>query len=160
MWAAAPSSSHRLRFLTCLRRRYCSARGSVVGLAAWEGLALKRDGEKRGREPKLLKYPVPARVNESTPAAHVLSVCAYFPNLDMGSEPLAPRACMKLAGPSPFRSPHLAAARCGDAPRCWDRRLQIASCPKPTPPWGWRGPKVPWHSSPALAPLLALVGST
>lgn len=41
-------------------------------------------------------------LNKSTPAAHVLSVCAYFPNLDMGSELQAPRAYVKLAWLSPF----------------------------------------------------------
>lgn len=41
-------------------------------------------------------------LNQSTAAAHVLSVCAYFPNLDMGSELQAPRAYVKLARLSPF----------------------------------------------------------
>lgn len=101
---------------------------------------MKRDREKRGGELKLLDYAVPARVNESTPAAHVLSVCAYFPNLDMGSELPAPRVYVKLAWLSPFRSPHLAVAQRGDAPRHWDYRLQIASCLKLAPA-GLAGPK-------------------
>lgn len=85
-------------------------------------------------------------LNESTPAAHVLSVCAYFPNLDMGSELQAPRAYVKLAWLSPFHSPDLAVAQLGDTPRHWDYRLQIASCLKPAPV-GLAGPKD------ALAPL-------
>lgn len=67
-------------------------------------------------------------LNESTPAAHVLSVCAYFPNLNMGSELQAPRAYVKLAWLSPFRSPDLAVAQLGDAPRRWDYRLP-KTCP-------------------------------
>lgn len=70
-------------------------------------------------------------LNESTPAAHVLSVCAYFPNLDMGSELQALRVYVKLAWLSPFHSPDLAVAQHGDAPRHWDYWLQRASCPKP-----------------------------
>lgn len=50
-------------------------------------------------------------LNESTPAAHVLSVCAYFPNLDMGSELQALRVYVKLAWLSPFHSPDLAVAQ-------------------------------------------------
>lgn len=80
-------------------------------------------------------------LNESAPAAHVLSLCAYFPNLDMGSELQAPRAYVKLAWLSPFHSPDLAVAQHGDAPHRWDYRLQIASCLKPAPV-GLAGPKV------------------
>lgn len=73
-------------------------------------------------------------LNESTPAAHVLSpVCAYFPNLDMGSELQAPRVYVKLAWLSPLRSSHLAAAQHGDAPCHWGYRLQTGSCLKPEP---------------------------
>lgn len=72
-------------------------------------------------------------LNESTPAAHVLSVCAYFPNLDMGSELQALRVYVKLAWLSPFHSPDLAVAQHGDAPRRWDYWLQRASCLKPAP---------------------------
>lgn len=69
-------------------------------------------------------------LNESTPAAHVLSVCAYFPNLDMGSELQALRVYVKLAWLSPFHSPDPAVAQHRDAPRHWDCWLQRASCPK------------------------------
>lgn len=70
-------------------------------------------------------------LNESTPVAHVLSVCTYFPNLDMGSELQALRVYVKLAWLSPFHSLDLAAAQHRDAPRRWDYWLQRASCLKP-----------------------------
>lgn len=95
-------------------------------------------------------------LNESTSAAHVLSVCAYFPNLDMGSELQAPRVYVKLAWLSPFRSPDLAAAQHGDAPRRWDYWLQGASCLKPARV-GQAGPR---GASPALTRLPALAGSS
>lgn len=79
-------------------------------------------------------------LNESTPAAHVLSVCAYFPNLDMGSELQALRVYVKLAWLSPFHSPDLAVAQPGDAPRRWDYWLQRASYLKPAP-MGLAGPR-------------------
>lgn len=69
-------------------------------------------------------------LNESTPAAHVLSVCAYFPNLDMGSELQALRVYVKSAWLSPFHSPDLAVAQHRDAPCRWDYWLQRASCLK------------------------------
>lgn len=80
-------------------------------------------------------------LNESTPAAHVLSpVCAYFPNLDMGSELPAPRVYVKLAWLSPLHSLHLAVAQHRDAPCHRGYRLQTDSCLKPVP-MGLSGPK-------------------
>lgn len=109
--------------------------------------------------PNLFDTQCVQELNESTPAAHVLSVCAYFPNLDMGSELQALRVYVKLAGLSPFHSPDLAAAQHGDAPRRWDYWLRRASCLKPAR-LGLAGQRGALAHLPALTPLPALPGSS
>lgn len=88
-------------------------------------------------------------LKQSAPAAHVFSVCAYFPNLDMGSELQAPRLYVKLAWLPPFRSPNLAAAQRRDALCRWDYCRQPAA--ENLRPWGRLDQKVSWHSSRVLA---------
>lgn len=79
----------------------------------------------------------------STGAAHVFCVCAYFPNLDMGSELQALRACVKLA--ATFLLPE---SGCGSAQGCSPLLGSLAAeilCL-----WGQLGQRVPWHSSRCL----------
>lgn len=85
----------------------------------------------------------------------MLSVCAYFPNLDMGSELQAQRVYVKLAWLSPFHSPDLAAAQHRDALHRWDYWLQRASCLKPSPRgtgWAERCPGTPLLPSHCFLP--------
>lgn len=97
-------------------------------------------------------------LKQSAPAAHVFSVCAYFPNLDMGSELQAPRLYVKLAWLPPFRSPSLAAAQRRDALCRWDYCRQPAA--ENLRPWGRPDQKVSWHSSHVLALPGAFAGSS
>lgn len=97
-------------------------------------------------------------LKQSAPAAHVFSVCAYFPNLDMGSELQAPRPYVKLAWLPLFRSLNLAAAQRRDALCRWDYCRQAAA--ENLRQWGRPDQKVSWHSSRVLALLGAFAGSS
>lgn len=152
MWATAPNSSHQLLNFF---RRHCSAQGIVTAFAAWEELVLNRSGQKHPVNPNFFSTWCVQELNESTPAAHVLSVCAYFPNLDMGSELQAQRVYVKLAWLSPFHSPDLAVAQHRDALHRWDYWLQRASCLKPSPRgtgWAERCPGTPLLPSHCFLP--------
>lgn len=128
MWATAPNSSHPL--LTSFRR-HCSAQGIVAAFAPEKSWFWGEVSRNVAVNPNFFNTRCVQELNESTPAAHVLSVCAYFPNLDMGSELQALRVYVKLAWLSPFHSPDLAVAQHRDAPHRWDYWLQRASCLKP-----------------------------
>ena len=124
-------------------RKHCSARGRAAALVAREGPAWRRRGDSSGSELNSIHTRCLQELKPSAGAAHVFCVCAYFPNLDMGSELQALRAFAKLA--ATFLLPE---SGCGSAQGCSPLLGLLAAeilCL-----WGQPGQRVPWHSSRCL----------